>query len=159
MADARGEVLLDLDVLEAMEDDGAPRECACCALEEGRTPKRYAGPSLSWNVMEIAWPQLEELDQAPHAQWLAAFITAALAWNLAVNGHRKGSEPWSRAVEASRLHRGADAQAHNERAIAEMIERKQALFADDCRAVELVRLSLEGDLWCKPAPRVRRKAG
>lgn len=140
-AERVGGAELELDGIYAMLDDGTPRECECCVLSEGRKPK-YIPPSLTENVMEIAWPLLEGLERAPVRLWLELFRGAARAWNVAV----------ARALGAT-----VPTLGEPEVLVEVLAERKRQLFPDDFREVAEVRLTGIGDgmadLWCKPVPR------
>lgn len=145
---------LTLDDLLPLEDDGTPRECACCALSEGRTPKRYAGPSLTRNVMELVWPFLERIDRAAPAVWEFFFLLAAQGWNLAVE--RKANPAAQRRMVLEFSPTGSEIEVSA--VVAELAERKEQLFPDDVRYVEEVRFSAEGEVWCKPRAVQRKRA-
>ena len=138
---------LSLDDLEPLNDDGSPRECACCARAEGRTPKRLALPALSYCVLDVAWPFFDAIGApAPVAVWELGFRVAAEGWNLAVERRTNPMAKRTFIVEFGPTGNEFDATVLLE-AVAGA---KQDRYPDDVRLVEDVHVSATGEVWCKP---------
>ncbi|WP_373048576.1 hypothetical protein [Vulgatibacter sp.] len=151
MEKADRSVVLRLEQIFTLEDDGTEKECACCALVEGRTPKSRLGEPLSDRIFEIAYPILEVVGQGPYRAWLLLFLCAARGWNLAVEGDPAGSPGWLRATAVRITVIGTDQEIDAGPLILAMAERKRRVYPKDRRIVESLSFTEDGRLWCKPA--------
>lgn len=143
---------LSLDDLEPLNDDGSARECACCAMSEGRTPKRFALPPLSLRVLDVAAPWFESIGvPASLSVWELGLRVAGEAWNLAVE--RRTNPAARRTLFVRFTPTGNDLDATP--LLEVLADAKNDLYPDDVRIVETVRLRETGEFWCKPKAPVR----